>query len=84
MDYYNTSIKPIIEFKITVICDTVTLLIYIKNWVNKLFTQFQELFILKINNPFPFPKLRIQPCSKSSRFSTTSDPRFACCLVPIP
>ena len=30
MDYYNTSIKPIIEFKITVICDTVTLLIYIK------------------------------------------------------
>ena len=29
MDYYNISIKPIIEFKITVICDTVTLLIYI-------------------------------------------------------
>ena len=22
MDYYNVSIKPIIEFKITVICDT--------------------------------------------------------------
>ena len=33
MDYYNTSIKPIIEFKITVICDTVALLIYIKNWL---------------------------------------------------
>ena len=30
MDYYNTSIKPIIEIKITVICDTVILLIYIK------------------------------------------------------
>ena len=44
MDYYNISIKPIIEFKITVICDTMTLLIYIKNWVNELFTQFLELF----------------------------------------
>ena len=42
MDYYNTSIKPIIEFKITVICDTSH--IYIKNWVNELFTQFLELF----------------------------------------
>ena len=84
MDYYNISIKPIIEFKITVICDTVTLLIYIKKLGEQSSTQFQELFIPKINNPFPFPKLRIQPCSKSSRFSTTSDPRFACCLVPIP
>ena len=44
MNYYNISIKPIIEFKITVICDTATLLIYIKNWVNELFTQFLELF----------------------------------------
>ena len=36
--------KSYIEFKITVICDTVILLIYIKNWVNELFTQFLELF----------------------------------------
>ena len=37
-----------------------------------------------INIPFLFPKLRIQPCSMSNRFLTTSGPKFACCLVPIP
>ena len=47
MDYYNTSIKPIIEFKITVICVTVTLLIYIKNWVNELFTQLPRIIYSK-------------------------------------